>query len=101
MPIGRFAKASRLSVKSLRNYDDAGLLPAAIAEFLAAEDPGAVLASHLAELEARRDQLDRTIGRVIHLLKTEGLTMDTGIAVKDTPAQRVAAFRRPATQEEN
>lgn len=29
MPIGRFAKASRLSVKSLRNYDESGLLPAA------------------------------------------------------------------------
>lgn len=29
MPIGRFAAASRLSVKSLRNYDDSGLLPAA------------------------------------------------------------------------
>jgi effector-binding domain-containing protein len=28
MPIGRFSKASRLSVKSLRNYDDSGLLPA-------------------------------------------------------------------------
>lgn len=28
MPIGRFAKASRLSVKSLRNYDESGLLPA-------------------------------------------------------------------------
>lgn len=29
MPIGRFARASRLSVKSLRNYDDSGLLRAA------------------------------------------------------------------------
>ena len=29
MPIGRFARASRLSVKSLRNYDESGLLPAA------------------------------------------------------------------------
>lgn len=29
MPIGRFAAASRLSVKSLRNYDKSGLLPAA------------------------------------------------------------------------
>jgi len=28
MPIGQFAKASRLSVKSLRNYDESGLLPA-------------------------------------------------------------------------
>ncbi len=28
MPIGRFAKASRLTVKSLRNYDESGLLPA-------------------------------------------------------------------------
>lgn len=28
MPIGRFAKASRLSVKSLRNYDESGLLQA-------------------------------------------------------------------------
>lgn len=28
MPIGRFATASRLSVKSLRNYDASGLLPA-------------------------------------------------------------------------
>lgn len=28
MPIGRFARASRLSVKSLRNYDESGLLPA-------------------------------------------------------------------------
>ncbi len=28
MPIGRFAKASRLSVKSLRNYDESGLLKA-------------------------------------------------------------------------
>jgi effector-binding domain-containing protein len=134
MPIGRFAKASRLSVRSLRNYDDAGLLPAAfvdpgsgyryygveqlarasvirtlrsldvglpaIAEFLAAEDPGAVLASHLAELNARRDQLDRVIGRVVHLLQTRELIMETGIAVKDVPAQRVAAFRCSATQAE-
>lgn len=29
MPIGRFAGATRLSVKTLRNYDAAGLLPAA------------------------------------------------------------------------
>ena len=29
MPIGQFAKASRLTVKSLRNYDESGLLPAA------------------------------------------------------------------------
>lgn len=29
LPIGRFARASRLSIKSLRNYDDSGLLPAA------------------------------------------------------------------------
>lgn len=29
MPIGKFSKASRLSVKSLRNYDESGLLPAA------------------------------------------------------------------------
>jgi effector-binding domain-containing protein len=134
MPIGRFAKASRLSVRSLRNYDDAGLLPAAfvdpgsgyryyrveqlarasvirtlrsldvglpaIAEFFAAEDPGAVLAAHLVELEARRDQLDRTIDRVIHLLQTKGLAMDTRIAVKDISAQRVAAFRCSATQTE-
>lgn len=28
MPIGRFAQASRLSIKSLRNYDASGLLPA-------------------------------------------------------------------------
>lgn len=32
MPIGRFAKASRLSVKSLRNYDESGLLPAAVVD---------------------------------------------------------------------
>ena len=30
MPIGRFAKAARLSVKALRNYDASGLLPAAL-----------------------------------------------------------------------
>ena len=29
MPIGKFARASRLSIKSLRNYDQSGLLPAA------------------------------------------------------------------------
>ena len=32
LPIGRFAKASRLSVKSLRNYDQSGLLPAAFVD---------------------------------------------------------------------
>jgi len=32
MPIGRFAKASRLSIKSLRNYDRSGLLPAAFVD---------------------------------------------------------------------
>lgn len=32
MPIGRFAKASRLSMKSLRNYDESGLLPAAFVD---------------------------------------------------------------------
>ena len=32
MPIGRFARASRLSVKSLRNYDASGLLPAAFVD---------------------------------------------------------------------
>jgi len=32
MPIGTFAKASRLSVKSLRNYDESGLLPAAVVD---------------------------------------------------------------------
>lgn len=32
MPIGRFATASRLSVKSLRNYDASGLLPAAFVD---------------------------------------------------------------------
>lgn len=32
MPIGRFARASRLSVKSLRNYDESGLLPAAVVD---------------------------------------------------------------------
>jgi effector-binding domain-containing protein len=134
MPIGRFARVSRLSVRSLRNYDDAGLLPAAlvdprsgyryyqveqlarasvirmlrsldvglpaIAEFFAAEDPGGVLASHLVELEARRDQLDRLIGRITYLLQTKGFAMDTGIAVKDVPEQRVAAFRCSATQAE-
>lgn len=32
IPIGRFARASRLSVKSLRNYDSSGLLPAAFVD---------------------------------------------------------------------
>lgn len=32
MPIGRFARAARLSVKSLRNYDESGLLPAAFVD---------------------------------------------------------------------
>lgn len=32
MPIGRFAKASRLTVKSLRNYDASGLLPAHVVD---------------------------------------------------------------------
>jgi len=32
MPIGTIAKASRLSVKSLRNYDESGLLPAAVVD---------------------------------------------------------------------
>lgn len=32
MPIGRFAQAARLSVKSLRNYDASGLLPAAFVD---------------------------------------------------------------------
>lgn len=32
MPIGRFARASRLSVKSLRNYDESGLLPATLVD---------------------------------------------------------------------
>lgn len=32
MPIGRFARASRLSVKSLRNYDESGLLRAAVVD---------------------------------------------------------------------
>lgn len=32
MPIGRFARASRLSIKSLRNYDESGLLPAAFVD---------------------------------------------------------------------
>lgn len=134
MPIGRFAKASRLSVRSLRNYDDAGLLPAAfvdprsgyryyrveqltragvirmlrsvgvglpaIAEFLAAEEPDRVLASHLVELQARRDDLDRMIGRVTYLLQTKGFAMNAGIAVKDVPRQRVAAFRCSAKQAE-
>lgn len=32
MPIGRFARAVRLSIKSLRNYDESGLLPAAFVD---------------------------------------------------------------------
>jgi DNA-binding transcriptional MerR regulator len=32
MPIGRFARASRLSVKSLRNYDESGLLRASFVD---------------------------------------------------------------------
>lgn len=32
IPIGRFARASRLSVKSLRNYDESGLLPASFVD---------------------------------------------------------------------
>ncbi len=32
MPIGGFAKVSRLTVKSLRNYDESGLLPAAFVD---------------------------------------------------------------------
>ena len=32
MPIGHFSRVSRLSVKSLRNYDTAGLLPAAFVD---------------------------------------------------------------------
>lgn len=32
MPIGRFSRATRLSVKSLRNYDESGLLPAAFVD---------------------------------------------------------------------
>lgn len=32
MPIGQFARASRLSIKSLRNYDESGLLPAAVVD---------------------------------------------------------------------
>jgi len=32
MPIGQFARASRLSIKSLRNYDQSGLLPAAFVD---------------------------------------------------------------------
>lgn len=32
MPIGRFARAARLSIKSLRRYDESGLLPAAFVD---------------------------------------------------------------------
>lgn len=32
IPIGKFARASRLSIKSLRNYDQSGLLPAAFVD---------------------------------------------------------------------
>lgn len=32
MPIGRFAPAARLSIKSLRRYDESGLLPAAFVD---------------------------------------------------------------------
>lgn len=32
MPIGQFARASRLSIKSLRNYDESGLLPASFVD---------------------------------------------------------------------
>jgi effector-binding domain-containing protein len=32
MPIGQFARASRLSIKSLRNYHESGLLPAAFVD---------------------------------------------------------------------
>jgi len=32
LPIGKFARASRLSIKSLRNYDESGLLPAAFVD---------------------------------------------------------------------
>ena len=32
IPIGQFARASRLSIKSLRNYDQSGLLPAAFVD---------------------------------------------------------------------
>ena len=32
MPIGRFARAARLPIKSLRRYDESGLLPAAFVD---------------------------------------------------------------------
>jgi len=76
---GRAASSRERDSHAARSLDVG--LPA-IAEFFAAEDPGGVLASHLVELEARRDQLDRMIGRVTYLLQTKGFAMDAGIAVQ-------------------
>lgn len=51
MPIGRFARASRLSVKSLRNYDESGLLRAAFV------DPQSGYRYYRAEQLARADAI--------------------------------------------
>ncbi len=68
MPIGRFARASRLSVKSLRNYDQSGLLPAALI------DPSSGYRYYRLEQLARADAIrslrmvDMPLSKIVEIL---------------------------------
>lgn len=131
MPIGRFARASRLSIKSLRNYDESGLLPAAfvdpqsgyryyrveqlaradairslrmvamplpaIADTLEADDPEAVLMSHLSALEAQREELERKAAELKRRIDTKEYVMPTTVTVKTNPELQALAHRVETT----
>lgn len=131
MPIGRFARVSRLSVKSLRNYHESGLLRAAfvdpqsgyryyrleqlaradairslrmvemplpqIAETLDGGEPEQMLMSHLAALEAQRDELEQKAAELQRRINLKEFVMTKDLTVKSHPSQIVAAWRTDTT----
>jgi DNA-binding transcriptional MerR regulator len=68
MPIGRFARASRLSVRSLRNYDESGLLPAAYVDPHSGYRYYRVEQLRAADMIRSLRALDLPLGRIAELL---------------------------------
>jgi DNA-binding transcriptional MerR regulator len=103
MPIGRFARACRLSIKALRHYDEEGLLvPAVVDErtgyryYARAQVRDAILIGLLRELGIGLAAIRRILNEPVHarelILRTEAQRIERELAQRRRALQTIERF---------
>lgn len=94
MPIGHFARVSRLSIRALRAVD----MPLAeISIVLAGDGADDTLTSHLAALTDQLVEHDRKLHELQRLISRKELVMSNTVTVKPVPAHHAAVYRTSTT----